>query len=162
MEKLKCMKKLTVCMLLCITVVVVFSGCGNWKKDKVTLSVWGSKNDQSMLKEMAQAFKEQYEDKAELDIIISEENEVTCKETVLTNPQGAADVYIFADDQFETLCNDGALHEVTEDTDTVIEENGGRESAAVLSASKDGKLYAYPMTASNGYFLYYNTKYFSE
>ena len=162
MEKLKWMKRLTVCVLLCVTVTAVFSGCGSRKKDKVTLSVWGSKNDQSMLKDMAQTFKEQYEDEAELDIIISEENEVTCKETVLTNPQGAADVYLFADDQFSTLCNEGALHEVTEDTDKVIEENGGRESAAVLSASKDGKLYAYPMTASNGYFLYYNTKYFSE
>lgn len=161
MRKLKCIKKLAVCVILCMTMVCTLSGCGK-KKEKVRLSVWGSKDDQSMLKEMAQAFKEEYADEAEFDIIISEENEVTCKETVLTNPKGAADVYIFADDQFDTLCKNGTLHEVTEDTDTIIKENGGKDSAAVLAASKDGKLYAYPMTASNGYFLYYNTKYLSE
>ena len=34
--------------------------------------------------------------------------------------------------------------------------------ATVAAATKDGKLYAYPLTASNGYFLYYDSNIFSE
>ena len=161
MRKLKHMKRLAVSIILCTTMIFLVSGCGK-KKEKVSLALWGSEEDQGMLKEMVQAFKDKYAEDAELDIKVSEENEVTCKETVLTNPKAAADVYIFADDQFNTLCKEGALHEITEDADTVIEENGGKDSAAVQAASYNDKLYSYPMTASNGYFLYYNKKYFSE
>ena len=39
---------------------------------------------------------------------------------------------------------------------------GASLSAAVAAASVDGVLYAYPLTADNGYFLYYNKAYFSE
>ena len=35
-------------------------------------------------------------------------------------------------------------------------------SAAVSAASVGDDLYAYPLTADNGYFMYYNKKYFSE
>ena len=34
--------------------------------------------------------------------------------------------------------------------------------AAVEAASVEGTLYAYPLTADNGYFLYYNKAYFSD
>ena len=80
----------------------------------------------------------------------------------MIDPKKAADIYAFADDQFRSLCQNNALLEITENVDEIIEANGGKESAAVKSASYDGKLYAYPMTASNGYFLYYNKEYFTE
>lgn len=35
-------------------------------------------------------------------------------------------------------------------------------SEAVLAASVNNTLYALPLTADNGYFLYYNKEYFSE
>lgn len=80
----------------------------------------------------------------------------------MIDPKNAADVYAFVDDQFSSLYQNNALLEITDNVDEIIKENGGKESAAVQSASYDGKLYAYPMTASNGYFLYYNKEYFTE
>lgn len=142
--------------------VLSLCGCGKVEKEDVTISVWGPAEDQEMLQEMADTFKKKYADEANITINISEESEVTCKETVLIDPHKAADVYIFADDQFDALVNHDTLHEVTFDSDKIIEENGGKDSAAILAASKAGKLYAYPMTASNGYFLYYNDEYFTE
>lgn len=149
------------CIVIGLLMVSLFSGCGK-KKENVTLSVWGAEEDQEMLKEMVDAFEEKYKDEAEFNITICAENEVTCKETVLIDPKKAADIYAFADDQFRALCQNNALLEITENVDEIIEANGGKESAAVQSASYDGKLYAYPMTASNGYFLYYNKEYFTE
>lgn len=141
--------------------VLILGGCQK-PKEKVTLSMWGPAGDQVILGGMVEEFKEYYRNEADFEIIISEESEVTCKETVLINPQKAADVYIFADDQFGSLCKNNTLHEVTENVDEIIAANGGIDSAAIQSASYNGKLYAYPMTASNGYFLYYNKQYFSE
>lgn len=154
-------KKMAICIVMCMLSISLLSGCGK-KKENVTLSVWGAEEDQEMLREMADAFQEKYKDEAEFNITISVENEVTCKETVLVDPQKAADIYAFADDQFRTLCQNNTLLEITENVDEIVEENGGKESAAIKAASYDGKLYAYPMTASNGYFLYYNKEYFTE
>ena len=39
---------------------------------------------------------------------------------------------------------------------------GASLSAAVDAASVEGTLYAYPLTADNGYFLYYNKTYFTQ
>lgn len=146
-------KKMSMCIVICMLMTSLFSGCGK-EKENVILSVWGAEEDQEMLNEMVDAFEEKYKDEAEFNITICVENEVTCKETVLIDPKKAADIYAFADDQFRSLCQNNALLEITENVDEIIEENGGKESAAVKSASYDGKLYAYPMTASNGYFLY--------
>lgn len=154
-------KKRAICIGIGMLMISLLSGCGK-EKENVTLSVWGAEEDQEMLSEMVDAFEEKYKDEAEFNITICVENEVTCKETVLIDPEKAADVYSFADDQFRSLCQNNALLEVTENVDEIIEANGGKESAAVQSASYDGKLYAYPATASNGYFLYYNKEYFTE
>lgn len=82
--------------------------------------------------------------------------------TVLANPEAAADIFMFADDQFDALKNAGALLEISENTDRVILENGGRENGACRCAMYEDKLYAYPLTMGNGYFLYYNSAYFDE
>ena len=154
-------KKMVMCIAICMLMTALLSGCGK-EKESVTLSLWGPEEDQEMLGEMVDAFKEKYKEEAEFNITICAENEVTCKETVLIDPKNAADVYAFVDDQFSSLCQNNALLEITENVDEIIEANGGKESAAIQSASYDGKLYAYPMTASNGYFLYYNKEYFTE
>lgn len=53
----------------------------------------------------------------------------------------------------------GGLYEVTRNKDAIIAEN---LPGSVDAATKDGKLYGYPMTADNGYFLYYDKSVISE
>lgn len=141
----------------------VFSGCkGSKAPEDVMLSVWCANEDIPMVTGMIDEFKEKYKNEAVFSITISAEGEDTCKDTILSNPDAAADVFTFAADQFNSLCDAGVLLEITEDADKIIEENGSSSSGAVMSASRDGKLYAYPATASNGYFLYYNSEYLTE
>lgn len=143
----------------CLGVACVTSGC---KPEEVTLSVWCAYDDIAFTERIVEDFKNEYGGKAVFSITISGEEEVSCKETVLANPAAAADVYTFAADQYKELHDAGALLEVTLDTEEVIAANGGVSAGAVRSVSTDGKLFAYPKTASNGYFLYYNSNYLTE
>ena len=138
----------------------VFSGCNSSNApEEVILSVWCAGEDIPMIDRMIDEFKELHKDEAVFSITISAEGEDTCKDTILANPEAAADIFSFAADQLNSLYDAGVLLRITEDADKIIEENGSPSGGAVASALKDGKLYAYPATASNGYFLYYNTGY---
>jgi len=128
----------------------------------INLSIWGAENSTELYEEMAEEFSEMYAKEADIRITVCEESEGTCRETVLFSPENAADVFTFADDQLESLVSAGALMSLEEDRALIEEDNGGKDSVAVQAAScKDG-IYAYPMTASNGYFLYYDSRYYSE
>ncbi len=61
-------------------------------------------------------------------------------------------MFTFADDQVAALAAAGGLDPI-ENAGAIRSAN---LSAAVEAASVGGTLYAYPLTADNGYFLYYN------
>ena len=120
----------------------------------VTLTMWGAEEDQTMLREMADAFIAENADKGNITINIGACSEADAKDNILTDPTAAADVFAFADDQLNELVAAGALQEVSLNADDVKSRN---LEGSVEAASLDGKLYAYPMTADNGYFLYYDS-----
>lgn len=127
----------------------------------VELTIWAAEEDQTMFKDMADAFAAQYPE-VEFKFEIGVQSESTAKDTILTDVEAAADVYSFPGDQLKDLVNAGALQEVVLNVDEVMEACGGADSGAVQAASMDGKLYAYPATADNGYFMFYNKEYFTE
>lgn len=147
-----------------ITALTLTAGCfPRVSKPTVNLSVWWSdENDRELINAEIEKFKEKYSDEAQLEITISTENVLTVRNTVLARPQSAADVYMFADDQFDDLCRAGALHDITENTDDIIAANGGADNGICRAVTYGDKLYGYPITTGNGYFLYYNSSYFTE
>ena len=73
---------------------------------------------------------------------------------MITDVDGGADIFGFAQDQLSRLVAAGAVTPITGDYATWIEtENDG---GAVGAATVGDKLYAFPMTSDNGYFLYYD------
>jgi len=122
--------------------------------ENVTLTLWGGEEDQAMLRSRADAFIAANADKVNLTVNIGVESESTAKDTILIDIQAAADVFAFADDQIMELYMAGALQEVVMNTDAIIAANAG---GAVAAASVNGTLYAYPMTADNGYFMFYDS-----
>lgn len=158
-------KRMCAAMLACAFAAVVSAGCGEETKElpAVNLSVWCAHDDITLMNKMIESFKENYGGEAVFQFTISEEEEDSCKDTILTNIDGAADVFSFPDDQFTDLINADALLEIPAgDADEIMSENGSAGTGAVTAALSDGKLYAIPSTASNGYFLYYNKEYFDE
>ena len=129
------------------------SGGGN-----VELTVWGAEEDEALLQQIFQSFQSEYAGQASFDITFQAQSESNCKDALLGSLEDGADVFAFADDQVAALAAAGALDPV---------EDAGDIRAACLpravdAASVEGTLYAYPLTADNGYFLYYNKEYFTE
>lgn len=124
---------------------------------KVELTLWGAEEDQELLEEMAESFKTAYAKEADFKITLAVQSESNCRDILLDDVQNGADVFAFADDQLRSMAAAGALSAVTDNR--VKEEN---LEEAVAAASINSILYAYPMTADNGYFLYYNKDFLSE
>ncbi len=79
---------------------------------------------------------------------------------VLNDVASAPDIYCFAQDQLARLVQAAALVPVADSiVDAIKNENS---ASSVGAASVGGKLYAYPLTADNGYYMYYDTSVFSE
>ena len=124
----------------------------------VELTVWGAEEDEALLQEIFASFQARYAGEAEFQITYQPQSESNCKDVLLGDLEGGADVFAFADDQVAALAAAGGLDPVANAADI----RAANLSAAVEAASVGGELYAYPLTADNGYFLYYNKAYFSE
>lgn len=124
----------------------------------VSLTVWGAEEDEALLSQILEEFQAEYHGQADFDITYMPQSESKCMDALMADLEGGADVFAFADDQLSTLVAAGALEPV-ENADAIKEAN---LPEAVLAASVNDTLYALPLTADNGYFLYYNKAYFSE
>ena len=124
------------------------------KKDVISLRVWGAQEDQALLGEMIDSFEKAHADK-KYEITLGVVGEDNAQKRVLEDPNAAADIFSFPNDQIRTFVNAKALYEITRNREAVQNEN---TAASVEAATVDDKLYAYPMTSDNGYFLYYDSR----
>ena len=85
---------------------------GNEEPEVVTLKVWGSQESQATLQKMIESFKAAHPEK-QYDITLGVVGEPDAREKYLEDPEAAADVFAFANDQLKDLVNAGALYEVT-------------------------------------------------
>lgn len=79
---------------------------------------------------------------------------------VLTDVSTAPDIYCFAQDQLARLVQAAALTELGQKAADTVRENN--DAASVAASTVAGKLYAYPLTSDNGYYLYYDKSIISE
>ena len=154
------MKKLfLLAMVFVLSIVVV--ACKEEPLEEVSLTVWASELDQTLTRTLVDEFIADHADEVILTVEVGPLSESQAADTVLADIDAAADIFSFADDQFNRLMEAGALQEIVENTAAVIAANGGANSGSILAGSSDGDLYAYPMTADNGYFLFYDSSVYS-
>lgn len=167
-------KNLLSVLLSAILVIVSITGCGksiNNENDtsiseasnelpsgNVSLRVWGADEDADLVNQIISSFTSQYAGQATFNITFEAHSEANCKDDILGDVINAPDVFTFADDQLMALVASGVLKKVSNDS----EISSRNLAAASEAASINGSLYAYPLTADNGYFLFYNKKYLSE
>ena len=164
------MKKIRILSLVValLMLVAVFAACNqnngdenknqnNGEKTKVTLTVWGSQEDQEMLKEMCAAFAAANPDK-EYKFLFGVQGEGDAADKVLNDVTSGPDVFSFASDQINKLIAGGALARVGGDFEKYVKENNSATSvdAATVTLNGEDQLYAYPMTEDNTLFLYYD------
>lgn len=179
------MKKKLIAGMLCVTICLSLSGCGSDTDTKteavgqietvegteaegaaqpvkddgvVTLTIWAEEANHEVMTKMIESFEAEHAGEAEFDIQLVAASDSDTKDRLLGDIHNGADIFPFADDQLTGMVAAGALAPVP-NADEISEAN---LEEAVEAASIDGVLYAYPMTADNGYFLYYNKEYLTE
>ena len=155
------MFKRIISLVLCAVLAVSMTACSRGNTDnggKVSLKVWGAQEDQELLKRMIGEFEKENDD-IDYDITLGVVGTKDAQAKILEDPAAAADVFVFSDDQLLDLVNAGALYEITRNKDSIKEDSlvGAFDAACVGNS-----LYGYPMTADNGYFLYYDKSVVSE
>lgn len=170
------MKKKFLSALCGVLLLSVLAGCGNntsgdaangdaansvtnevTETGPVQLTVWAEEDNFPMLEKMIADFKKQYSSET-FEITLEVQGDGTLRDVALGDVHSTADVFHFPDDQLNSLIAGGVLAEVP----NADEIKSANTAASAEAASLNGRLYAYPMTADNGYFLYYNKKYFTE
>lgn len=127
----------------------------------VNIDLWCSETEeyQTVMKKLCDDFEAQYPD-VDFNITLGAVSEADMKDRVLEDVEAAADVFVFPDDQLEALVKAGALNEVA--AQYTFDMNDTDTPATVEAGQYNGKQYGYPFTASNGYFLYYDSSQLSD
>lgn len=160
---------LIIAVLLC-SLCIGFVACGDNNDpgtggtgEQIKLTVWASQEDQALVKELCGKFAQANSDKKyKFYYGIQGENDAADK--VLNDTTTGPDVFAFASDQINKLYQGGALAAVpTKMSETLRNENtAGSIDAATLTIGGKDKLYAFPSTGDNCYFLYYDKRVLSE
>lgn len=125
---------------------------------KVELTVWAEENNFEMLEGMFETFKQEYAGQAEFEITLVQQADAETKNVLLGDVHNSADVFSLPDDQLLGMIAAGALSPVP----NAAEVSEANLAEAVSAATYKDTLFAYPYTADNGYFLYYDKNYFTE
>lgn len=108
--------------------------------------------------EIVNQFVTEHASEAEFEVVFEHMGVGDCKDILLGDVNNAADIFVFPDDQLLALVTSGVLEPIEnseEIKDLYLE-------GAIEAGSVNGDMYAYPLTADNGYFLYYDKNYFTE
>ncbi len=137
---------------LVLLLALVLSGCS--AQESSVLRIWVAENTVDFTRRQAALFQAACPEYAGYNIVVEPVGEGDAANNILTDVESGADLYVFAQDQLSRLVTAGALVEVAPDAAEQIRTR--HDPAAVAAASLGGVVYAHPMTADNGYFLYYD------
>lgn len=170
------LKKVLQCFLIISVYTLLLSGCaGNADKqdtsssgeieqeektgkEDVTLSIWTSEEDKDYLDTVTTNFINEHQSEANITIEWTPVIDGDCRSKLLGNVLHGADIYTAPDGDIQSIAAGGAAAPVT-NPDEIKSRNS---EASVDSVTIDGTIYGYPITADNGYFLYYNKKYLNS
>ncbi len=165
------MKKILSLVLVLVMALGLFAGCqDNTPTDpstpavdlagKYELKIWVAENHVELTKSLVAKFNESNEHGIEVVATVEPLGEGEAATTMINDVEMGADIFTFAQDQTARLIEAGALSALGNQAKELVSSTN---AAGVVSATMSGdKMYAYPMTADNGYFMYYDKSVISE
>ena len=145
------MKKRILALLMAATMVFGLTACG---KKEADITIWVAENVVDFTKEKVVEWQGQSEENADLVVEVLPVGEGDAAGNMITDVEGGADIYGFAQDQLTRLVGAGALTQISGDNANFV--NTQNDAGAANAAKMGDATYAYPMTSDNGYFLYYD------
>ena len=147
------MKKL---LALVLAMVMVLSLCSFASAEETTydITVWVAEEIKDLTAAQIEVFNATNEYGIKFNATIEAVSEADAATNMITDVEAGADIFCFAQDQFARLVQAGAVAKLSDVSAEVVK---AENAAGVVAAATSGDaLYAYPLTADNGYFLYYD------
>ena len=132
---------------VCLTATAELAG-------EYDITVWVAEKAVDLTKKQIEDFNASNTDGIKFNATVEPVSESDAATQMITDVEAGGDLYCFAQDQFARLVQAGALAKLgTKAAETVIANN---DAGTVAAATSGDTLYAYPLTADNGYFMYYD------
>lgn len=157
------MTKLVSLVLALLMLAVCFVACGGGEKkeEAIEIKLWVSSSEgvAAYFEEQVAAFKKAHPE-YNINVTIEPMSEGDAGGQVLKDVATAPDMYCFAQDQIANLVQGSALAPLGQAASAEVKKNN--DAGSVGAATVGDKIYAYPLTSDNGYFLYYDSRYISD
>ena len=159
------MSRIVALVLVIVAVLSCFVSCfggNNGEKEKITIWVSEKKGVKEFTRNQIAAFLAANPDYGYTidDFVIEGVPEADAGGQVLMDVVSAPDIYCFAQDQLARLVQASALAPLGQTAASQVSANN--DGGSVEAVTVGGKLYAYPMTSDNGYYLYYDKSIVSD
>lgn len=121
------------------------------------ITVWATAKEEAVIKSVVDTYNaKQTSDTAKFNYSFVAVSEADAGTTVAKDPlvDNAPALFLCADDHIFNLASKDIVLELKGTYKTSIQENNS--AVSVLGATYNDKLYGYPVTSDNGYFLWYN------
>lgn len=118
------------------------------------ITIWVANEIVDLTKAQIEKFNQTNELGIVFNATVEAVSEADAATQMITDVEAGGDIFCFAQDQFARLVQAGALAKLgNKAAETVTVAN---TAGAVAAATAGDSLYAYPLTADNGYFMYYD------
>jgi len=118
------------------------------------ITIWAAENAVELTKKQVEAFNASNEYGITFNATVEPVSEADAATQMVTDVEAGGDLFCFAQDQFARLVQAGALAKLGQRAAETVTANNA--SGVVAAATSGDALYAYPLTADNGYFMYYD------
>ena len=122
---------------------------GNYK-----FEVWCAKEAVTSTEVQLENYKKTLPEGCTVEFEVNPVGEGDAAGNMLTDVESGADIYCFAQDQLARLVAAGALDQITGNVKTEV--TARNDGGSVKAGTHKEKLYAFPLTSDNGYFMYYD------
>lgn len=127
------------------------------------INVWATASEEAVITKVVDAYNAKQSDASQkFNVTFTAVAESDCGTTLAKDPtvDGAPALFLTADDHLFNLTNLNVVAELKGERATRIQEANSESS--VVAVTVDDKVYGYPVTNDNGYFLWYNSDALSD
>ena len=132
----------------------VFASAASEIAGEYDVTVWAPEAAVSLTEQQIADFNASNELGITINATVEPVSEADAASNMDTDVAAGADLFFFAQDQLSRMIKDGAVTKLGQGAAAFVTENNS--AGSVLAAQSGEDYYAYPLTADNGYFMYYD------